>query len=194
MQTLYQKLPSGDFERLVNYGNIDVSGGTGVTAGGAAMYVHMLGLDGLENHGNITARGGNASAAGATGGGCFSTSYGGTEGDHGITLVSDHAAVVNTGNLDNHGGDVTGSTAATGGKSCGILVFGYDTNNSGSLNADGGDSPPADGHGGAGGAITVESYSGVVLNTAPSMTAAGGTGTTGFVGVNGVITINGQPL
>ena len=170
-----------DWEIILNYGDLDVSGGDGTSQGGRAGYSTLWGYNGVENYGDIDVSGGHASAADGTAG---NARY--------AELISDLGPVINTGMITATGGNATVGTGHGGSghnDSHYIAISGRTVENSGNLYTAGG-AGGSDSGGTGGNADSVDIYGfEYTTNTAAVIDANGGVADT--PGEDGEIWIGG---
>jgi len=176
---------SGQFEQVLNFGQIEASGGNGA-AGGSAAQVVLYGLTGILNTGAVAARSGNSSetfAINCKNGFCSQTPGGFEE-------LSPAGAVNNTGNVDTS----AGSAIDRGASGAFIVLSGKSVTDSGSLIATGGSASASGGLGGSGGGVILSSQddSTSVTAAAPAgISVAGGAAPDGTPGQAGSVQIDG---
>ncbi len=160
-------------EQVLNFGDVDVSGGDASSSTSTIWqggYLSLNAMTHLENHGRLISNGDTQSGGPRTGG------NGGS-----INLYSNNGPVTNTGALHANAGSATGA----GGYGGSVSLWGTVTNNSAAVTATGGNSTV---QGGAGGGVSFTSYSGQSANTG-SVVVRGGNGTP--PGQRGTFTLDG---
>lgn len=180
METDYYYGYATSAEVAYNYGNLDLSGGTGATMGGTGGFAYIWGYNHAENRGQINAAGGNATAAGGKGGmGAY---------NDGVYILSDLGSAVNAGTITTSGGN--GGAGGYGGNAAHIELVGYGASNSAALSAAGGD---ASGELSTGGSASVIFLYGIFNGTSNSATAFDVTpGTGATAGKPGEVFIDNQ--
>ena len=165
------------WELIFNYGWIDLTGGSGTTAGGDAGLLQLVANNGIENGGLLDVFGGHASAG-----------TGGAGND--VRLVSNIGFVFNAGQITTDGGGCT-ADAGLGSSAGGVTAVGRTILNTGALFLNGGAGGTTGGEGGDGGDVDLFALERTV-NMAPSIVIDGGTGET--PGEHGTVLVDGYDL